>query len=131
MSRPASSHASSVATTERPLRLALLRGSKGRCPACGEAALFGRFLKPVSHCPACGQQWHHQRADDLPAYLVILVLGHLLAPLIVVTTLSFDPPAWVEMTAWPAFALVAALLMIQPAKGAVIALQWARRMHGF
>ena len=118
-------------TDPRDLRTAVLRGVKGKCPACGDAALFGRFLKPVSHCPACGQGWTHQRADDLPAYLVVLILGHVLVPLVVAANLRFDMAMWIQMTLWPGLALLFAMLMIQPAKGAVIGLQWARRMHGF
>ena len=116
---------------DRDLRAAMLRGLKGHCPACGQSALFRSFLKPVSHCPACGQSWAHQRADDLPAYLVVLILGHILVPLVVAVNLHFDMPMWVQMTLWPGLALVLAMLMIQPAKGLVIGLQWARRMHGF
>lgn len=116
---------------QRDLRTATIHGLKGQCPACGEAPLFARFLKPVAHCPACGQSWAHQRADDLPAYLVILILGHILVPIVVAVNLRYDMPMWIQMTLWPGLALVIALLMIQPAKGAVIALQWARRMHGF
>lgn len=118
-------------TDPRDLRTALLRGVKGKCPACGDAALFGHFLKPVSHCPGCGQSWVHQRADDLPAYLVVLILGHVLVPLVVAANLRFDMPMWVQMTLWPGVALLMAVAMIQPAKGMVIGLQWARRMHGF
>lgn len=116
---------------DRDLRSALLRGLKGHCPACGEAALFGRFLKPVGHCPACGQSWTGHQADDMPAYLVILILGHVLVPMVVAVNLRFEPPMLFEMILWPALALVMAMLLIQPAKGAVIGLQWAKRMHGF
>lgn len=116
---------------ERDLRSAVLRGLRGHCPSCGQAALFGRFLKPVDHCPACGQRWSGHRADDMPAYLVVLALGHILVPLLVATNLRFDPPMWLEMLLWPGLALLLALLLIQPAKGAVIGFQWARRMHGF
>jgi len=93
--------------------------------------LFGRFLKPVPHCPACGQDWTVQTADDLPAYLVVLVLGHVIVPLVVSVNLRFDLATWIQMLLWPGIALVLAILLIQPMKGAVIALQWARRMQGF
>jgi len=115
----------------RDLRSALSRGVKGRCPSCGDARLFGRFLKPVPHCPACGQDWSVQTADDLPAYLVVLLVGHLLAPFIVALNLRYDISTGVQMALWPSLALVMSMLMIQPVKGAVIALQWARRMQGF
>ncbi|RYD91319.1 MAG: DUF983 domain-containing protein [Sphingomonadales bacterium] len=116
---------------ERDLRAAMSRGTRGHCPACGKAALFGRFLKPVGHCPACGQNWSLHSADDMPAYLVVLIIGHVLVPFVVAANLRFDIATGVQMALWPAIALVLAMVMIQPAKGAVIAFQWAKRMHGF
>lgn len=105
---------------------ALRRGLAGKCPACGNAPLFARFLKPVPCCPTCGRDWTVQRSDDFPAYLVVLVLGHLLIPLVVEVNLWFDISTGLQMLLWPVIAVVAALAMIQPAKGFVIALIWAR-----
>ena len=34
------------------------------------------------HCPVCGEALHHQRADDGPAYLTILLVSHLGAPIL-------------------------------------------------
>lgn len=116
---------------DRDLRAALLRGLRGECPACGGAKLFGGFLKPVSHCPSCGQNWTVHSADDMPAYLVVLILGHVLVPILVAVNMRYDLPMWLDMTLWPGLAVILALLMIQPIKGAVIGFQWARRMHGF
>ena len=59
---------------------ALWRGFTMRCPSCGTGKLFGRFLKVVDHCPACGEEFSHQRADDFPAYIVIFVVGHTIVP---------------------------------------------------
>lgn len=116
---------------ERDLRTAVVRGLRNCCPACGQARLFGRFLKPVPRCPACGQDWAHQQADDMPAYLVVLILGHIIVPIAVAVDTRFNPALWIEMLLWPGVALILAMLMIQPAKGVVIGFQWARRMHGF
>jgi uncharacterized protein (DUF983 family) len=117
--------------TSRDLRSALIRGFKGQCPSCGDASLFGRFLKPVPRCPACGQDWTLQTADDLPAYLVVLLVGHLLVPFVVTLNLHADVSTGVQMLLWPTIALIMSVALIQPAKGAVIALQWARHMQGF
>jgi len=111
--------------------VAIKRGLRGRCPACGGAALFGRFLKTETRCPACGQNWDVHCADDMPAYLVILVIGHILVPFVVMANLRFDLGMGVQMLLWPTIAILLAMILIQPAKGAVIAFQWARRMHGF
>jgi uncharacterized protein (DUF983 family) len=116
---------------DRPLKPALLHGLAGRCPACGSAPLFRKFLKPEDHCRACGQDWSHQQADDLPAYLVIFIVGHLLVPMVVSVNLRFEPSLMAQMIGWPLAALILSLAMLQPVKGAVIAWQWSRRMHGF
>ena len=79
----------------------------------------------------CGQGWHGHQADDFPAYLVILLLGHIIVPLVVEVNLWLHVPVGAQMLFWPTLTAVLALLMIQPAKGAVIAFQWSRRMHGF
>ncbi|MFT3965593.1 MAG: DUF983 domain-containing protein [Sphingobium sp.] len=115
---------------DRPLKDALLHGIAGRCPACGSAPLFARFLKPVQHCRACGQDWTHQQADDFPAYIVIFIVGHLLVPLVVSINMRFEPSLVAQMIGWPLATIVLSLAMIQPVKGAVIAWQWSRRMHG-
>ena len=59
---------------------AMLRGLRGRCPNCGEGRMFRAFLKVADHCPACGEALHHQRADDAPAYFVIMIVGHIVVP---------------------------------------------------
>lgn len=115
----------------RPLRAAVLRGLRGRCPACGDSALFDRFLKPATHCSNCRQSWTGHEADDFPSYIVILLVGHLVVPMMVEVELGLHPPLWVHMSLWPPTVLLLALLLIQPVKGGVIAFQWARRMHGF
>lgn len=110
---------------------AMLRGARGRCPRCNEAKLFHRFLKPVGICPACGQDWTHQQADDFPAYVAILLTGHIMAPVIIAlvqdTKLSLVALAAIIVTAM----LVLMIGFLQPAKGAIIALQWWFGMHGF
>src|SRR3546814_6592191 len=61
----------------------MARGARGRCPRCNDAKLFHRFLKPVATCPRCRQDWTHQQADDFPAYVSILLNGHIMAPIII------------------------------------------------
>ena len=61
--------------------VALLNGLRGRCPACGTGRLFRRFMKVADACESCGEPLHHHRADDFPAYLVIVVVGHIVVPL--------------------------------------------------
>lgn len=110
---------------------AMLRGMRCSCPRCGSARLFGRWLKPVDRCPACGIDWTLQRADDFPAYIAIIVTGHLLAPLMIALAMdaALGPVALAAILFPSAIAMM--LGMLQPSKGLVIALQWWHGMHGF
>lgn len=109
----------------------ILRGLRGRCPRCGEAGLFMRFLKLPPHCPHCDQDWRHQQADDFPAYVSIFVTGHLMAPLIIALIRDADLSIPALMAIVLPLAVILMIGLLQPAKGAIIALQWWFGMHGF
>ena len=66
----------------RNVGLSLWRGVRGRCPRCGRGRLFCAFLKVDDHCSVCRLDFTGHRADDLPAYLVIVIVGHVLVPVI-------------------------------------------------
>ena len=93
--------------------------------------MFRAFLKVADHCPACGEELHHHQADDFPAYVVIVIVGHILVPLVLLVETHLAPPFWVGMTLWPSAVVVLALALIQPVKGAIVGWQWAMGMHGF
>src|SRR5215475_4529937 len=75
---------------------ALQRGFLGKCPRCGRAHLFEGFLRVSRQCEVCGEPFYHHRADDLPAYLVLLFVGHLIVALLLAVDTSYAPPYWVE-----------------------------------
>ena len=67
----------------------VFRGVKGRCPACGKGRLFWKYLKVNGRCEACDHDLARYPADDGPAYVTILLVGHL-----VVVPLLFFPVVW-------------------------------------
>jgi uncharacterized protein (DUF983 family) len=111
--------------------LALLNGLRGRCPACGKGRLFRRFMKIADSCESCGEAFHHHRADDFPAYLVIVLVGHIVVPLTLYVELAWTPSYWVHAAIWLPLVLILSLGLLQPVKGLVVALQWHAGMHGF
>lgn len=115
----------------RDVKRAMWRGFLGRCPHCGEGKLFGRFLKVAPACARCGEDFHHHRADDFPAYLVIVIVGHIVIGGLVLAETEANWPLWIHIALWPTLALVLSIGLIQPVKGAIVGLQWALRMHGF
>jgi uncharacterized protein (DUF983 family) len=110
---------------------AVLRGLLGRCPNCGRGRMFKSFLKVADSCPVCAEELFHHRADDFPAYLVIVLVGHIVVPLMLLVETEYAPALWLEAAIWPAVTLALALAFLQPVKGAVVAMQWYGKMHGF
>jgi uncharacterized protein (DUF983 family) len=115
----------------RPIGLAIWRGMVGQCPQCGEGRLFYRFLKVADHCDDCGMVFHHHRADDLPAYLVIAIVGHIVVASIFAVETYSQTAIWLQEIIWPSLVVILSFALIQPIKGAMIGLQWSQRMHGF
>lgn len=110
---------------------AMRRGMGGTCPRCGGARLFRAFLKPVDRCALCGQDWTLHAADDFPPYVAILVTGHIMAPVMILLGSSPVMPTWALVLIAVILASVMLMGLLQPAKGAIIGLQWWLGMHGF
>jgi uncharacterized protein (DUF983 family) len=113
------------------LPTALARGFSMRCPNCGRGHLFGRFLKVADRCETCGEDFTPQCADDFPAYLVIVVVGHIVVPALLAVEMAYAPPVWLQLLIWLPVTLISSLALLQPTKGAIVALQWQTGMHGF
>jgi uncharacterized protein (DUF983 family) len=113
------------------LESAFMRGLLGRCPCCGRGRMFGAFLKVNDRCEVCGEELHHHRADDFPAYVVIFIVGHLLVPAVLSVEANFAPSYWTHLALWLPTTLILTLGLLQPVKGAIVALQWRMGMHGF
>ena len=116
---------------KRNVWTSIRRGLRGRCPRCGEGKLFRAFLKVDGNCSVCGLDFTPHRADDLPAYLVIIIVGHIVVPVILWIETDYAPSVALQLSIYLPFTLIASLLLLQPVKGAVVGMQWALRMHGF
>jgi uncharacterized protein (DUF983 family) len=113
------------------IKQALWRGFTMRCPNCGKGQLFEKFLKVSDHCSTCGEVFSHHCADDFPAYLVIVIVGHLIVPGLLIVDMNYQLPLWLECLIWLPLTLVLAVALLQPVKGAIVGLQWQTGMHGF
>lgn len=116
---------------DRPLRDALMLGWQRRCPACGQGKMMRGYLKVADACPNCNEPLHHHRADDGPAYVTILIVGKLVMSAYMTIYLAFEPQPWVMITLCWSLAIGLSLWLLPRLKGAFVALQWSRRMHGF
>jgi len=115
----------------RNLMRALGRGARQRCPECGIGSLFAKYLKVADTCGHCGEELHHQRADDAPPYFTILINGHIIIPLVLMVEMLYHPPLWVHAALWIPLTIITAVTALPVVKGALVNYQWALYMHGF
>lgn len=116
---------------ERPVKQAIKRGWRRRCPNCGAGPLLRGYLTVRRDCPVCDEPLHHHRADDGPAYLTILIVGHIMAPLILWAFVKFRPDPVTLATAFTIGCVALSLYLLPRLKGVIVGIQWAKRMHGF
>jgi uncharacterized protein (DUF983 family) len=109
----------------------MLRGFLLRCPNCGQGRLFRSFLKVADQCPSCGEDLHHQRADDAPAYFTIVIVGHVIVGGVLALERAYSPSTLVHAVIWLPVTLLCSLLLLPRVKGTLVGLQWALKMHGF
>ena len=110
---------------------AMLRGFSMRCPACGEGNMFARYLKVADTCPYCYEELHHHRADDAPPYFTLFIVGHIVIPLVLVIEKIWHPNLVWFVSATLIITLMLTIFLMPRVKGAVVAMQWGLRMHGF
>ncbi len=120
-----------LAAEDRLVKPALLRGWRRRCPNCGAGPMMRGYLKVRDACPVCGEELHHHRADDGPAYMTILIVGHLLAPVLMFVYTKWRPEPLAMAVGFTLGTVALSLYLLPRLKGALVALQWAKRMHGF
>lgn len=120
-----------IAPDERPLKPAVWRGLRRKCPHCGDHHLFDGYLKVLDVCPHCAEPLSHHRADDGPAYLTILIVAHILGFGIHFTWAWFRPEPLVMATIFTVGSVALCLFLLPRLKGMIVAIQWAKRMHGF
>ncbi|WP_374644868.1 DUF983 domain-containing protein [Tabrizicola sp.] len=128
---PAQTVAPADAEEDRLVKPALWRGWRRRCPNCGAGPMMRGYLKVRDACPVCSEALHHQRADDGPAYMTILIVGHLLAPLLLIVYTKWRPDPVTMAVCFTLGTVALSLYLLPRLKGALVALQWAKRMHGF
>lgn len=115
----------------RDLWPAVFRGWRRKCPECGQGPLLRGYLKMRDTCTVCRLDLTAARADDGPAYLTILIVGHLMAPLLHIAFVRFRPEPLILFTVFAVGCVALSLYLLPRLKGAIVGFQWAREMFGF
>lgn len=114
-----------TASTGRQFSFALLwRGVLKRCPQCGVGPVLSGYLTPKESCSHCGEDFRHISADDGPAWLTLLVVGHAVVPLMILLGRDATISPWLAIVILALVTLVGVYFVLPRAKGAFIALIW-------
>ncbi|PHQ71321.1 MAG: hypothetical protein COB93_03490 [Sneathiella sp.] len=116
---------------QRSVGQAFRNGLLRRCPDCGKGRVFDGYIKVKHVCENCGLELHHQRADDAPPYFTMLIVLHFVISGLLTVEQNYNLETWVQLSIWLPVSLVLSLWLLPRVKGALIGIQWARRMHGF
>ncbi len=99
----------------------------GRCPRCGEGALFQGYIKIAPACPVCGLSLAGHDTGDGPAFFIMLPLCIVTAMLALLLEVKVGPPMWVHVVLWPVFIALAVGYTLRPVKAIMVALQYRYR----
>lgn len=102
-------------------------GMAGKCPRCGQAALFAGYLKLAPACTACGLDYSKADAGDGPAVFVIFIVGFLAVVVAILARFVFYAPIGVAFLVSGAFAILAILGLLRPIKATLVALQYRNK----
>jgi uncharacterized protein (DUF983 family) len=104
------------------LAAALWRGMTNRCPVCGESRLFSGYIRVVPECASCHAPLSDARADDAPPYFTIVLAGHIIVPLMLITQRDGALSALALTAIFVPLSLLLTLLLLRPVKGATVGL---------
>jgi uncharacterized protein (DUF983 family) len=108
---------------------ALRRGFAGRCPACGQSAMFTGWLRVRTACPACTAPLGAVRADDAPPYFTIFIVGHFIIGVAVALDLLAPLSVFAELAIFLPLTAILSLALLRPVKGATVGLMLRLRME--
>lgn len=112
---------------KRDVWLAVRRGLKLSCPACGKGRILAGYLRQAEGCSNCGERTGDIRADDGPAWATILLVGHLISPFFFLFANPDARAGVVPFLVIATIVIVATLLLLPRMKGLFVGLIWASR----
>ncbi len=110
--------------TEWPPLKPIETGIRGKCPRCGQGALFTGLLTLRKGCDHCGLDYGFADPADGPAFFVIC-FG--CVPAVVVALMIeilFTPPFWVHLVTSLPFLVLTCTLPLRPLKGWLVCSQF-------
>ena len=114
-------------TARTPIRTALWRGLRRRCPRCGEGALFQRFLKTHERCSECNLLYQRDYGDTLGFMIITDRIPILFG--IAFLYFGLHPNGWLSTAIFFGALSVPLLATLRERQGLALALDYLLRLH--
>jgi uncharacterized protein (DUF983 family) len=102
-------------------------GLGGKCPRCGQGALFKSFIGLEKRCSACGLDYAQADAGDGPAVFVMFIVGFIAVAVAFIARFVFFAPIWLAFAISGGIAIGLSLVLLRPMKGVLVALQYRHK----
>jgi uncharacterized protein (DUF983 family) len=89
--------------------------------------MFLGYLKAAERCRRCGLEFDSIRSDDIAPYFTILIVGHIVAPAVLVAEQLALPPDWLALSIALPATLLLTLTLLPFVKGTVMGAIWASK----
>jgi uncharacterized protein (DUF983 family) len=111
---------------QRHIGPAMRRGFLGRCPRCGQGALFDGYLALAARCGTCSEPLGDYRAADGPAFFTICIVGLLLIPILGFGFVIFRPEPLTLLLVVSVLVAILTLVILRLVKGVFVAYLWSQ-----
>ncbi|MBV9078697.1 MAG: DUF983 domain-containing protein, partial [Methylobacteriaceae bacterium] len=75
----------------------------------------------------CGLDFAFADSGDGPAFFVMSAVGILVVGLALWVEFAYEPPIWLHLVLWSTLSILLSLLLVRPAKGLLVALQYQNK----
>ncbi len=92
------------------------RTFRGRCPRCGQGALFRNPVSLAHSCSACGLDFQPYEQGDGPTVFTLMIVGFVVMGGAMVLELRYQAPYWLQAVIWlpaTAFLTIASLRLFK------------------
>lgn len=105
----------------------LSAGLSGKCPRCGQGALFKTFLGLGDNCNVCGLDYSKADAGDGPAVFIMFIVGFVAVSVAFVARFVWFAPILTAFLISGGVATVLSLALLRPFKATLVALQYKHK----
>jgi uncharacterized protein (DUF983 family) len=105
----------------------LSAGLGGKCPRCGQGALFKSFIGLKERCEICGLDYSKADAGDGPAVFIMFIVGFVAVAVAFVARFVWYAPILTAFLISGGVAIALSLALLRPFKATLVALQYKHK----